>query len=201
VWNGDASLGGRYYRSSEDGGLTWSLVQQLVSTGGLQRPPAIVVDSTGAVHILVASDSMAYYFVRDRSGWSKPAVLADFSQVGGPRGGEVTSPQLVIGEGNRLFALYSKDANSVFVRSRKLAVPGQTLQPWPTITPSATQVIKQPTSRPIASPTASVVGDFDRSAPSLPGDSSASTLLIGISSSILIVVPVVAIVLLRRRKQ
>jgi len=201
VWNGDASLRGRYYRSSEDGGLTWSPVQQLLPTGGLQRPPAIVVDSTGAVHILVASDSAAYYFVKDRSGWSKPVVLADFSQVGGLRGGEVTSPQLTISKGNLLFALYSKDANSVFVRSTKLDVPGQAPQPWSTITPSATQVIMQPTRHPTASPTALVVGDFVGS-PSPPSrDSSTSTLLIGISSSIFVVVAVVTIVLLQRRKQ
>jgi Neuraminidase (sialidase) len=67
LWNGDAEKRGRYYRYSKNAGETWESVEILSppsyqgGRGGLQRPPAIIVDNLGNVHALLHEQESIFY--------------------------------------------------------------------------------------------------------------------------------------------
>jgi len=58
VWYDEApGYSDLYYKSSADGGASWSSAQRLTWTSGLSRYPAMAVDSGNAVHIVWEDDT------------------------------------------------------------------------------------------------------------------------------------------------
>jgi len=132
VWDGDAGYQGRYYRASEDGGLTWSPRVTLPledASGGLQGAPAIVVDSTGTVHILYTDSPTLYYIRRRGDDWSQPLLIAGPENTGAAR--EINWPMLSITSGNQLHALYTRDAQAVYYQRTTIDAPAEAPVSWP----------------------------------------------------------------------
>ncbi|MBE9475316.1 MAG: exo-alpha-sialidase [Chloroflexi bacterium] len=109
LWNGDVKKGGRYYRYSKDAGDHWELTETLSpqasagGQGGLQRPPAIITDGTGTVHVLLHEQEALYYLAKVGTEWTDKELLftpSDFNSR------EIREPRLVITNGNQLHAFY-----------------------------------------------------------------------------------------------
>jgi hypothetical protein len=200
VWNGDAGYKGRYYRSSSDGGLTWSpretspLPEQ---TGGLQGAPAIVVDSTGTAHILYTDSPRLYYITRRRDQWSSPILIAGPDNTGATS--EIDFPMLAITEGNQLHALYTRDAKAVYYQHRAIDAPYEASEPWPSSaselpTETPTPILSSvPTATPWIRPTVSVISGSARPA----SNSMPSPILIGTLLSLVLVVGTLSVHLAR----
>jgi hypothetical protein len=109
LWNGDAAKRGRYYRYSPDAGESWSPVEVLSppssqgGSGGLQRPPAIIVDNTGNVHVLLHEQAALYYATKTGFGWTTKQALYNPEFM---KGVELFGVRLTITGGNTLHALY-----------------------------------------------------------------------------------------------
>jgi hypothetical protein len=146
LWNGDAAKRGRYYRYSPDGGESWSSVEVLSppssegGSGGLQRPPAIVVDNMGNVHVLLHEQEALYYSTKTDLGWTVKQALYNPGEM---KGVEVFGVRLAITGGDTLHALYilesfdqSKDEDRrnhiwrVFHQSIKINAIHETPVPW-----------------------------------------------------------------------
>ena len=54
AWNGVVGVGGRYHQWSDDGGLAWSAVADVVAAGqgGTEGPPQLAIDSADTLHLL-----------------------------------------------------------------------------------------------------------------------------------------------------
>jgi len=109
LWNGDAEKRGRYYRYSPDSGESWSSVEVLSppssqgGEGGLQRPPAIVVDNVGNVHVLLHEQDALYYATKSDFVWSTKQALYNPVLM---KGVEIFGVRLGITGGDTLHALY-----------------------------------------------------------------------------------------------
>ena len=156
VWNGDAGYQGRYYRVSNDGGITWSERITLplpVTSGGLQGAPAIIVDSMGMVHILYTDSPRLYYITQRDGAWSQPIQIAGPENTGSTS--EINFPMLAITEGNQLHALYTRDAQAVYYQQRTIDAPYQPsnsvaskITPTPIEVSTSTPVQKAPSLAP-----------------------------------------------------
>lgn len=137
LWNGDAGKAGRYYRYSGDAGAGWEPIVALLdegSPGGLQRPPALAVDSLGRVHALIHSQQHLYYMFKDRAGWSPREALYIPEELNAR---EVFTVRAAIIGGNQLHAVYTISANengqkSLYHQLRMIDAPSSTPSPWPT---------------------------------------------------------------------
>lgn len=109
LWNGDAAKRGRYYRYSPDAGESWSSVEVLSppssqgGNGGLQRPPAIVVDNVGNLHALLHEQEALYYVTKTDFGWTAKQALYNPEFM---KGVELFGVRLAITGGNTIHALY-----------------------------------------------------------------------------------------------
>jgi hypothetical protein len=109
LWNGDAAKRGRYYRYSEDAGESWGSVEVLSppssqgGRGGLQRPPAIVVDNLGNVHALLHEQESLFYTSKIDQNWTAKQSLYIPEIM---RAAEVFAVRLAITGGNHLHAIY-----------------------------------------------------------------------------------------------
>ncbi len=158
LWNGDASKRGRYYRYSRDAGETWMNVEVLSppasqgGKGGLQRPPAIIIDDVGNVHVLLHEQESIFYMSKNDQGWTTKQSLYDPGMM---RAAEVFTVRLAITGGNQLHAIYllasfnqlnSQDSNNLlwtlFHQSREIDAVSQAPTPWPT------PILEEPTSEP-----------------------------------------------------
>jgi hypothetical protein len=205
VWNGDAGYQGRYYRRSDDGGLTWSdrfTLPLPKTSGGLQGAPAIIADSSQTVHIIY-SDSPHLYYIRMRNGvWSSPELVAGPETVGSKN--EIDTPMLGITNGNILHALYTRDAQAVYYQRRTINAPVAGAVPWPstsTATPKQTVAAAMtPSTMPeqvSEEPTRTAVPISQAAS---PVDSSASPVLAGLIGSGMVTALVVAAVRLRAQR-
>lgn len=148
LWNGDAAKRGRYYRYSPDAGETWSTVEVLTppsdlgGKGGLQRPPAIVVDNLGNVHVLLHEQEELYYAKKSEIGWSPKERLYNPELM---KGVEIFGIRLAITEGNLLHAMYilesydrsiTEDRRNhiwrVFHQYKEIDALNELPTPWPT---------------------------------------------------------------------
>ena len=157
VWNGDAGYQGRYYRVSNDGGITWSERITLplpVTSGGLQGAPAIIVDSMGMVHILYTDSPRLYYITQRDGAWSQPIQIAGPENTGSTS--EINYPTLTITEGNQLHAMYTRDAQAVYYQQRMIDAPYQAsimLPELATPTPTAAHAPAPVRNEPAPAPT------------------------------------------------
>lgn len=198
VWNGDAGYQGRYYRSSNDGGVTWSERKTLplpITSGGLQGAPAIVVDSTGTVHILYTDSQRLYYITQRDRVWSQPVQIAGPENTGSTS--EINYPMLAITEGNQLHALYTRDAQAVYYQRLTIDAPAEAAIPWPTsLNPTATEgSAATPQPEPTAAP-ARHPGSLELASP-LMAPSTTPTSLPLIVSILPAIVIVLGVVILR----
>ena len=109
LWNGDVKKGGRYYRYSKDAGDYWELTETLSpqasagGQGGLQRPPAIITDSTGTVHVLLHEQEALYYMAKVGTVWTDKELMFTSSDFNSR---EIREPRMAITNGNQLHAFY-----------------------------------------------------------------------------------------------
>ncbi len=148
LWNGDAAKRGRYYRHSGDGGESWGSVEVLSppgsqgGKGGLQRPPAIIVDNLGNVHALIHEQESLFYTSKTDNDWTakQPLYIPEMM-----RAAEVFAIRLAITGGNHLHALYllashdqisaENESNlrwTLFHQSRDIEANSVPPVPWPT---------------------------------------------------------------------
>jgi hypothetical protein len=155
LWNGDAAKRGRYYRYSPDAGESWSSVEVLSppssqgGNGGLQRPPAIVMDNVGNVHVLLHEQEALYYVTKTDFGWTAKQALYNPEFM---KGVELFGVRLAITGGNNLHAVYilesyyhlkSEDRRNhiwrVFHQSKEINAIDENPIPWPTPLPEETR--------------------------------------------------------------
>ncbi|MFO7630883.1 MAG: sialidase family protein [Caldilinea sp.] len=134
LWNGDASKRGRYYRYSNDAGATWSTVEKLGDDGGLQRPPALIVDNVGNLHAMLHEQDKLYYIAKIDSSWTEKSALYLPSQQ---NAFEVFAIRLAITGGTQLHAVYTLLPNDggrvIFHQSREIDAEPETPIPWPAV--------------------------------------------------------------------
>lgn len=103
VWNGRATVAGRYHVYSDDEGQTWSNVITVVdpstSQAGLTGEPGLVTDSIGGLYFIGGG---AIFNEWTNGGWAAPISLVDLAYK---RIEYVENPSLVISGGNRLNAI------------------------------------------------------------------------------------------------
>ena len=147
LWNGDAAKRGRYYRYSPNAGETWGGVEILSAPsdeggkGGLQRPPALIVDNIGDVHALLHEQEELYYSTKTEFGWSPKESLYNSELM---KGVEIFGVRLAITDGNILHSLYilesydqsdSEDRRNhiwrVFHQTREIDARYESPSPWP----------------------------------------------------------------------
>lgn len=147
LWNGDAGKRGRYYRYSADAGQSWGPIEVLGAGGGLQRPPALIVDNIGHVHALLHEQEYLYYISKDENGWTAKEPLYTPQSLNAE---EVFTVRLAITGGNQLHALYTLSEEpdshkSIYYQHRTIDAQPAALTPWPTPT-SLPQVTPEPTA-------------------------------------------------------
>jgi hypothetical protein len=147
LWNGDVAKKGRYYRNSRDAGETWGNVEILSppasqgGNGGLQRPPAIIVDNLGNVHALLHEQESLYYTAKIDQSWTAKQPLYIPGML---RAAEVFAVRLAITGGNQLHAIYllasfnqlnTEDRSNLiwtlFHQSREIDAVSMSPTPWP----------------------------------------------------------------------
>jgi hypothetical protein len=112
LWNGDASKRGRYYRYSGDAGDNWGPVEvlsppsSLGGKGGLQRPPGMIIDNTGVLHVLLHEQDELFYSSKSNQGWTEkvPLYIPEFMEAV-----EIYAVRLAITGGNEIHAFYTLD--------------------------------------------------------------------------------------------
>jgi len=103
AWNGRIGFGGRYHQQSQDRGLTWSGIEEVIPKdapgGGRTGPPDMAADSSGVVH-LVSGMNPGGVMVSSRggNGWDQPQLLQS------PAGWSEKA-RIVVSEGNRLHVI------------------------------------------------------------------------------------------------
>ena len=159
LWNGDADKRGRYYRHSKDAGETWEAVEILSppssqgGRGGLQRPPAIIVDNLGNVHALLHEQESLFYTAKIDQAWIEKQPLYIPGMM---RAAEIFSVRLVITGGNQLHAIYllasfnqlnTQDITNrswtLFHQSREIDADPVAPVPWPERTNEEVSTISQ----------------------------------------------------------
>jgi len=155
LWNGDATKRGRYYRYSGDAGGSWGSVEVLSppnsqgGRGGLQRPPAIVVDNVGNLHALLHEQESLFYTSKINQNWTAKQSLYIPELM---RAAEIFAVRLAITGGNHLHAIYllasynriNTEDNSnliwtLFHQSREIDADYVLSVPWPIPGPEGTR--------------------------------------------------------------
>lgn len=107
-WSGTADQRFKFDRISRDGGLTWSEPFRFPQLGGYHGPATAAVDSQGFLHVIMGT---AYQGIEpdvmvhsrwDGRGWSEPEILLRDMYPNPQTDTSLTSPQLVVSEGNLL---------------------------------------------------------------------------------------------------
>jgi len=143
VWNGRAGRHGRYHRWSQDGGATWSDIQEVLAPaprhplgdGGLTGFPALAVDATGTLHMVSATGGGDYYFRWTDGDWTPPVLISP-----GLDGSGVTQtvnsleqPSIAISGGSQLHAVFHDGFERIWYTSTAIDAPAETPLPLPTI--------------------------------------------------------------------
>lgn len=161
VWNGRAGRHGRYHRWSDDGGQTWSEVNEVlapaplsyIGTGGLTGFPALVTDAAGTLHMVSATGGGDYYFQWRDGIWSDPLLISPGLDGRGVTG-ESTSleqPSMALNNGNQLQVVFHDGFERIWYASTLIDTPVQIPDNLPAVdsTLSVAKTI-EPTHTPIS---------------------------------------------------
>lgn len=147
AYNGAASIGGRYFQWSLDGGQTWSNRKTIATGVGGLTGGVIRLDSAGVLHFVSASHigiNGVAYSQWDGFEWTSLVDVAKTSPDAGGNTRQAYEPRLLITEGNRLHAMYlGEDHASIFYTTAQSSAPAV---PVPTSV-SLTAVTKTPLER------------------------------------------------------
>jgi hypothetical protein len=97
VWVGSADMR-RYHQWSSDGGLTWTIPQIAIPSGGYNRWQGMAVDTSGVLHLVWPSLEGVEYTSWNGSTWATPIVL---DKRGSPH-----QAQAVVALGNRFHIIW-----------------------------------------------------------------------------------------------
>lgn len=181
AWNGGvASEGGRFFRYSRDGGITWSDRIKFSERRGLSNYPSIVSDSLGRLHLITGDGE---YVMWDGAAFTPPVSLS-------PVDIQTERCRLTVINGNTLVAVFPPDDGVVYTAARLLnapAVPPRTRPERiaPTPAPKATEVSPAVVSE-AANASAGVSWGLDATAgPAI--SSSVSPVVVGTISALVVV--------------
>ena len=140
VWYG-APAGQRWHQWSADGGVTWSLPQQVSPNHrGMTLPPGMAVDSAGRLHVVwmgwqdsEVRPSGAFHAFWEDGHWSVPAHIGDRLDWSA----EYTS--LVVADGNLLHTVWT-DTQEWSIWASRLETDAPRVEPsaQPTLAPALT---------------------------------------------------------------
>ena len=108
AWNGVVGVGGRYHQWSDDGGLTWSPVADVVAAGqgGTEGPPQLAIDSADTLHLLSTFSGCAHHAAWRDGAWTEPVCISGREAMAG---GYIEQPALTVTNGNELHAVFWDD--------------------------------------------------------------------------------------------
>jgi hypothetical protein len=143
IYQGDVSVGGRYYRRlPPDGSGVWSPDETILPAGegGMSGEVPMAFDSGGNVHVATAADVGIRHVVRSGAGWSTPVDLSVSLKDLPNTTGSIEQPALTVARGNQAVAGWEFDFHRIYLTRSQLAA--KTADP---VTP-----ISRPTSLAVA---------------------------------------------------
>ena len=136
IWQGDVSVGGRYYRQrspGQEGG--WSATETIVSAGvgGMSGVAGMALDSLDRLHAVIAVDKGSVWTSRSTA-WLAPVLLTgSLSDLPNRSGSVGEGPTLAISQGNELTAAFAFDQKRVYTIQGQADSPPTTPKPIPTL--------------------------------------------------------------------
>lgn len=147
VWRSTIGGDGTFYQWSQDGGDTWSPIEQTADRGGLSGLPSFAVDNDGIVHHVIGPVKYAYWEQGRLSEYEDVAWQQRLIQTQSVERGAIA-----ITSGNHLHIIFELDFKSLWHTSMILPAPESEpvpyvglLEPAPTITPEV-QELTRPTA-------------------------------------------------------
>lgn len=203
LWNGDAAKRGRYYRYSNDAGSTWKPVEKLGNDGGLQRPPALVVDNKGNLHAMLHEQESLNYIAKINNQWTAKTAVYSPAQE---NAAEVFAIRLAITGGNQLHALYTLLTNDGrrTIRHQQLAIDAnlQTPVPGPTTPSTSTPVAVTSSAEGLVTATSTPIPDplLQTTSSEAPTPSQSYPVLVGASTALVFVLGAIVVYGARHRR-
>lgn len=206
-YNGAASIGGRYFRYSNDGGQRWSGTTTIDPGVGGLTGGSLALDSAGMLHFASASDAHQYngiaYSQWDSKQWTPMFSLIDQPEGTGTNDRWAFEPNLVITNGNQLHILYlganHDEVRYITSRSSAPEIPVNTTveNPTPTaqITPTQPEV-KTSNESDISSTPAAVF-----STESFATEDTAAPIWLGVFAVMVLIIVVFTFYHIRRNKK
>jgi hypothetical protein len=116
AWNGRAGVHGRFSRWSHDGGLTWSDIIPITTTGwGTEGPPQMVKDSEGGLHVLTTFNGCAWYGQWLGWSWSALECISGDAMLSE----RIEEPSMTISTGNKLHIVFWDDKKRLWYTSKE----------------------------------------------------------------------------------
>jgi hypothetical protein len=128
AWNGRAGFGGRYHQWSNDRGLTWYPVSEVIlrsaQGGGKTGPPDMAVDGAGRLHLASGMNPGGIMYSNWIDGkWSIPEFIPSPS-------GWAEKSRILVSHGNQAHIFWQE-----WHTTRTVDAPHRDVMPFPTATP------------------------------------------------------------------
>jgi hypothetical protein len=117
VWNAMVGVYGRYHSWSLDNGSIWSTPEIIMTQGATSGPPQLVIDNSGALHLLTTNDG-AWYDKWNGGGWDSWVNVSEEET-------RVTlwiEEAVMAGSSNKLHAVFWADRKRLWYTSK--VIPG-----------------------------------------------------------------------------
>lgn len=124
VWQGDVSVGGRYYRQRPAGKEgAWNATETVVPAGrgGMSGEAFLAYDSVNTLHLGVDIDGI--YWVTRRSTWTTPLELSGSLRGLPNTSGSIEQGTLAIANGNELYVAFEFDFRQIYLLSGQSNAP------------------------------------------------------------------------------
>lgn len=208
--NARVGVGGKYYTTSNDGGITWttSLDLGVKHEGtGLNGHPNLAVDSNDDLHFIGGGDAFWLVSQKDRVWRSPDNLTAAFSALNALQLGYTERPDLAVSGGNQLhLAFYDVvvegEMGRIWHTWKAIDAPATPLRPYadPVLEPTATPSLSTLSPTPTVESAELAVPLPDLKPSSVDTVSGVRPLVAGGGASLLLVLAVVVLSFRRRRR-
>jgi hypothetical protein len=207
IWNGRAGREGRYHLWSNDRGVNWSDIVEVVDPqgpyggAGLSGIPMMKIDSKGVLHMVSTGSPFDYYTRWQDGTWSVPVNISKNVDGKGISGDETSleGPGMTLSEGNKLHVVFHDGLERIWYTTTTIDAPRQTPTPLQALSldtstntegqlPEAMQINKEPV------PTVVPFVQFEQEGENLPF----SPLLFSIIPLILLLIVLIYAFVVRR---